>query len=54
MFGEAPLGLLVAPNWRRTKNDLVRDIQRKFEERDVWQGAKAISDFPQFTRTTKG
>ena len=53
MFGEAPLGLLVAPNWRRTKNDLVRDIQRKFEERDVWQGAKAISDFPQFTRTTK-
>jgi uncharacterized protein len=40
MFGEAPLGLLVAPNWRRTKNDLVLDIKRKFEERDVWQGAK--------------
>jgi radical SAM protein (TIGR01212 family) len=40
MFGEAPYGLLVAPNWKRTKNDLVLDIQRKFEERDVWQGAK--------------
>ena len=40
MFGEAPLALLVAPNWRRTKNDLVRDIQRRFEERDVWQGSK--------------
>ncbi|PYS32751.1 MAG: TIGR01212 family radical SAM protein [Acidobacteria bacterium] len=40
MFGEAPLGLLVAPNWRRTKNDLVRDINRIFEERDVKQGAK--------------
>src|SRR5205085_9504219 len=38
MFGEAPLGLLVAPNWGRTKNDLVMDIQKKFEERDVWQG----------------
>jgi radical SAM protein (TIGR01212 family) len=41
MFGEAPRGLLVAPNWRRTKNDLVRDITRIFEERDVRQGSKA-------------
>jgi len=39
MFGEAPSGLLVAPTWRRNKNDLVLDIQRKFEERDVRQGA---------------
>src|SRR5207249_4520248 len=40
MFGEAPFGLLVAPIWRRTKNDLVLDIQRKFEERDVRQGRR--------------
>jgi uncharacterized protein len=40
MFGEAPLGLLVAPNWKRTKNDLVLDIQKKFEERNIQQGAK--------------
>jgi uncharacterized protein len=40
MFGEAPFGLLVAPNWNRTKNDLVRDVQQKFEERNVWQGAR--------------
>jgi radical SAM superfamily enzyme len=39
MFGEAPFGLLVAPNWRRTKNDLVRDIKRIFEERDIRQGS---------------
>ena len=39
LFGEAPFGLLVAPNWRRTKNDLVRDIKNKFEERNVRQGA---------------
>jgi len=43
MFGEAPLGLLVAPNWHRTKNDLVLDIKRKFEERDVRQGAKCCN-----------
>ena len=40
LFGEAPFGLLVAPNWRRNKNDLVRDIQRIFEERNVRQGAR--------------
>ena len=38
LFGEAPFGLLVAPTWRRNKNDLVRDITKKFEERDVRQG----------------
>src|SRR6476620_5583017 len=43
MFGEAPFGLLVAPNWRRTKNDLVLDIKRIFEERDIRQGSKRIS-----------
>ncbi len=40
LVGEAPFGLLVAPNWGRNKNDLVRDINRKFEERDVWQGSR--------------
>jgi radical SAM protein (TIGR01212 family) len=40
MFGEAPFGLLVAPNWNRSKNDLVLDIQKKFEERGVIQGSK--------------
>ena len=41
LFGEAPRGLLIAPNWRRTKNEIVRDIQKKFEECNVRQGAKA-------------
>ena len=41
MFGEAPLGLLLAPNWRRNKNDLILDIQRVFEERNIRQGSKA-------------
>src|SRR5207237_4410339 len=43
LFGEAPFGLLVAPNWRRTKNDLVLDIKRKFEERNVRQGRYFVS-----------
>jgi uncharacterized protein len=46
MFGEAPYGLLVAPTWRRTKNELVLDIKRVFEQRDIRQGrmrAKAFS-----------
>jgi radical SAM protein (TIGR01212 family) len=42
LFGEAPFGLLVAPNWRRNKNDLVRDIQHIFEERNVRQGARLV------------
>src|SRR5262245_55305539 len=40
MVGEAPFALLVAPNWKRGKNDLVLDIQRRFEERNVIQGAR--------------
>ena len=54
MFGEAPPDLLVAPAWRRTKNDLVIDIHRKFEQRNVWQGAKMRTspDFASRNRET--
>jgi uncharacterized protein len=43
MFGEAPFELLVAPNWKRTKNDLVADVNKIFEARDVHQGARSAS-----------
>ena len=49
MFGEAPFGLLVAPNWKRDKNDLVLDIQRRFEERNVIAGSKRAVLWPQMT-----
>ncbi len=52
LFGEAPLGLLVAPNWQRNKNDLVLDIQRKFEERNVRQGSKALKQDYSVLRST--
>jgi uncharacterized protein len=45
MFGEAPLGLLIAPHWRRNKNQLMVDIKRKFEQRDVRQGRRQINSF---------
>src|SRR5688572_16576854 len=50
MFGEAPFGLLVAPNWGRSKNDLVRDIQKRFEERNVIQGAQRKCQKPKEPR----
>src|SRR2546430_1660018 len=40
LFGEAPYGLLVAPNWRRTKNNLIHNIHKKFDERNVRQGSR--------------
>jgi uncharacterized protein len=43
LFAKAPTGLLVAPRWKRTKSDLVKDIHKKFEQRDVWQGAKSLA-----------
>lgn len=46
LFGEAPYGLLVAPNWRRNKNDLVRDIQKTFEEHNIRQGARFRASEP--------
>jgi len=44
LWGEAPDGLLVAPKWGRNKNDLVRDIHRKFEQRNVRQGVRFLVD----------
>ena len=40
LFGEAPLGMLVAPNWGRTRNQVIQGIRQRMEERDVVQGSK--------------
>ena len=40
LFGEAPLGLLVAPNWGKTRNQVIHEIRQRMEELDVIQGAK--------------
>jgi radical SAM protein (TIGR01212 family) len=38
-FGEAPGGMLVAPDWDMDRNQMIAGIRRRMEERDVRQGA---------------
>jgi radical SAM protein (TIGR01212 family) len=38
LFATAPDEILVAPRWDRSKHQLLRDIGRKLEERDTFQG----------------
>lgn len=40
LFGEAPPKMLLAPQWGRTKNEMILDIHRKLAGRNVFQGAK--------------
>ena len=40
LFGEAPRGLLVAPNWGLNKNEVLAGIRKRMDERDVVQGSK--------------
>ena len=39
LFGEAPLGMLVAPNWGRTRNEVIQGIRKRMDERNVVQGS---------------
>ena len=40
LFGEAPLSLLVAPDWGKTRNEVMLGIRRRMDELNVIQGAK--------------
>ncbi len=40
LFGEAPLGLLVAPNWGLNRNEVIAGIRKRMDERRVVQGSK--------------
>lgn len=40
LFGEAPLGMLVAPNWGLTRNEVIRGIQQRMDELGTVQGAR--------------
>ena len=40
LFGEAPLGMLVAPNWGKTRNEVIQGIRQRMEELDVVQGSR--------------
>ena len=40
-FGSAPTGQLIGPIWGRSKAEIQRFIERRFVERDTYQGKKA-------------
>jgi radical SAM superfamily enzyme len=50
LFATAPDDILVAPRWGRTRHEMLRDIERKFDEKGTRQGRR----FRSFTRSTGG
>ncbi|MBZ0158206.1 MAG: TIGR01212 family radical SAM protein [Alphaproteobacteria bacterium] len=40
LFATAPDDILVAPLWGRNRQQILRDIEARFQERDTWQGSK--------------
>lgn len=44
MTGDGPRKLLVAPLWSTDKKRVLNTIQKRFQERDTWQGKKYQSD----------
>jgi radical SAM protein (TIGR01212 family) len=41
LFATAPDDILIAPRWGRSRHEILRDIERKFVERDARQGGQA-------------
>lgn len=41
LFATAPDEILVAPKWGRSRQQILRDIEQRFEERDARQGSRA-------------
>ena len=40
LFATAPDSILVAPDWRRSRHQILSDIEKKLEKRDTHQGRK--------------
>ena len=53
LFGEAPLGLLVAPNWGLNRNEVIAGIRKRMDERDVVQGSRGRTGAPYERRTLR-
>lgn len=43
LFAMAPDNILVAPQWGKTRQEILRDINSRFAERDAIQGSKCLS-----------
>ncbi|MEJ2697498.1 MAG: TIGR01212 family radical SAM protein [Candidatus Sulfobium sp.] len=40
LFATAPDDILIAPHWGRNRHQILRDIEKRLEERDTFQGKK--------------
>lgn len=38
LFATAPDPILIAPQWGRSRQEILRDIEKKLEAKDTWQG----------------
>jgi radical SAM protein (TIGR01212 family) len=42
LFATAPEEILIAPNWGKTRQQIIRDIEERFIKRDAFQGSKCL------------
>ncbi|HMK44029.1 MAG TPA: TIGR01212 family radical SAM protein [Dissulfurispiraceae bacterium] len=42
LFATAPDAILVAPRWERTRQQILRDIEQRFVDRNAFQGSQCI------------
>ncbi len=40
LFATAPDSILIAPHWGKSKQEILRDIEKRLEEKDTYQGKK--------------
>ena len=42
LFAMAPDNILIAPRWEKTRQEIIRDINKRFVEKDALQGSKCL------------
>jgi radical SAM protein (TIGR01212 family) len=42
LFATAPDDMLIAPKWGKTRQEIIRDIEKRFIERNAFQGSKRL------------
>jgi radical SAM superfamily enzyme len=42
LFATAPDDILIAPKWGKTRQEIIRDIEKRFIERNAFQGSKRL------------
>lgn len=40
LFATAPDNILIAPQWGKSRQEILRDIEKRLEKKDTWQGKK--------------